>query len=253
MTSSTKRGLVLGLLATLAVAGVARAQISPANMRSGCISIAAATGLVETSLYSVPSGYDFVLTDFSFTPSGYGTPPVSGSWMVSLWIRNFNFNSDVRWVSGSQWDTYGNNWPVRMNWSTGIVFQANESLRFGMSGTQYPAATVCWSGYLVPTSTSSVMPPTQEPSLAMRVAPNPTTKQVELSFVLSRSQPVVLGVFSVDGRRLRTLHRGAMDAGSHRLTWDGRDDRGRLVADGMYFARLEAAEGSRTTSIVRVK
>lgn len=253
MRSSTKVRLMLAILVVIGVAGSAQAQISPANMRNGCTSIVAGTGLLETSLFIVPTGYDFVLTDFSFSPSGYGVPPASASWMVSLWIRNFNFNSDVRWVSGSQWDAAGNNWPVQMNWSTGIVFPTNEALRFGISGGPYPASTVCWSGYLVPNSTSSVLPRTEESLLAMRAAPNPTTKQVELSFDLTKSQTVVLGVFSVDGRRLRTLHRGTMEAGPHRLSWDGRDDRGRLVPDGMYFARLEAAEGSRTTSIVRMK
>jgi flagellar hook assembly protein FlgD len=37
---------------------------------------------------------------------------------------------------------------------------------------------------------------------------------------------------------------GALVSGSHALTWDGRDDRGRSVASGVYFIRLDA--GPRT-------
>src|SRR5689334_21072393 len=174
MRSSIRVGLAVATLWVVAVAGNARAQAIPANFRSGCTSLTAGTGLLETSLYNVPTGFDFVLTDFSFSPSGYGVPPASSSWVVALWIRNFNLNSDVRWVSGALWDNVGHEWPVHMNWSTGIVFPATEALRFGISGASRPAGTVCWSGYLVPSSTTSVIPSDEAPSLAMSAAPNPS-------------------------------------------------------------------------------
>jgi hypothetical protein len=243
--------LTLGILLAVGLAQTVQAQVNPADMRSGCTPITAGTGLLETSLFNVPTGYNFVLTDFSFSPTGYPTPPAAGPWAVSLWVRNWNLNSDVRWVSGALWDNVGHEWPVRMNWSTGIVFPATEALRFGISGAPIPASTVCWSGYLVPTTTSSVIPSAESSPLGMRAAPNPSTNEVELSFDLARPQAVVLGVFSVEGRRVRMLHRGTMEAGQHRFSWDGLDDRGRPVADGMYFARLDAKDGSRTTSLVR--
>lgn len=231
----------------------ARAQVTPANMQSGCLDVLAGGGTLENSLYIVPPGSSFVLTDFSFTPSGYPAPPVAATWAVSMWVRNWNLNNDLRWVTGGLWDANGNhNWPVHANWTTGIVFPSNEILRFGISGTAYPASTICWSGYLVPNSTSSVNQ-TPETQLGMRAAPNPATEDVVLSFDLATRQSVVLAVFSVQGRRIRTLQRGTLEAGHHQLAWDGLDDRGKPVADGMYFARLEAAEGSRTTSIVRVR
>jgi len=254
MRSNMPVRLALAALVAIGLAGSAQAQVNPNNMRSGCTSIGAGVGLLETSLYNVPTGYNFVLTDFSFSPSGYPTPPAAGTWTVSLWVRNFNFNSDVRWVTGGMWDGTQHEWPVNKNWSTGIVFPPNEAIRFGVGSNSYPAFTVCWSGYLVPAATSSVISPTSElPDLAVKVAPNPSTNRVELSFDLAKSQSVVLGVFSVEGRRIRTLHRGSMDAGPHKLSWDGLDDRGQPVADGMYFARLETREGTRTTGIVRMR
>jgi hypothetical protein len=246
--------LALGILVLVGSGTSARAQVSPVDMQSGCVTFAAGGGLLETSLYAVPAGSSFVLTDFSFTPSGYGVPPAAATWSVSMWVRNWNLNNDVRWVTGGLWDASGNhNWPVRANWTTGIVFPSNEILRFGISGAAYPASTICWSGYLVPNATSSANPTPGTPLLGMRAAPNPATKDVELSFDLAKRQSVVLAVFSVEGRRIRTLQRGTLEAGEHRLAWDGLDDRGKPVADGMYFARLEAAEGSRTTSIVRMR
>jgi hypothetical protein len=242
----------LVILALVGTGTSARAQVSPINMQSGCVNFPAGTGLLETSLYVVPTGFDFVLTDFNFSPSGYPAPPVAAAWTVSLWVRDWNLDNNVRWVTSALWDANGNhNWPVHANWTTGIV--SNEILRFGVGSTSYPASTVCWSGYLVPTATSSVNPTLEMPKLGMLVVPNPTTKNVELSFDLSKSQSVVLAVFSVEGRRIRTLHRGTLESGHHQLAWDGLDDHGKPVSDGMYFARLDAAEDSRTTSIVHVR
>lgn len=255
MTSSAKSRLALVVLLLLGATGSAGAQINPMNMKSGCTTFAAGAGLMETSLYAVPAGYNFVLTDFSFSPTSYPAPPASGPWAVSLWIRNW-IQSDVRWVSGALWDGVGHEWPVHLNWTTGIVFPANELVRFGIgggAGAPYPASTVCWSGYLVPSTTTSVIPGDEESSLAMRATPNPSTNDVDLGFELAKPQGVVLGVFSVEGRRVRALHRGTMEAGPHHFSWDGRDDRGRPVADGMYFARLDAKDGSRITSIVRMR
>jgi len=247
-------GLALMILVLVSTGANAGAQVSPANMQSGCINFVAGSGLMETSLYAVPTGFSFVLTDFNFSPSGYPAPPVAANWAVSMWVRDWNLDNNVRWVTGGLWDANGNhNWPVHANWTTGIVFPANEILRFGIAGAAYPASTVCWSGYLVSNATSSIDPAPETPRLGMRAAPNPATKDVELSFDLAKRQSVVLAVFSVEGRRIRTLQRGTLTAGHHQLAWDGLDDRGQPVADGMYFARLEAAEGSRTTSIVHVR
>jgi flagellar hook assembly protein FlgD len=51
---------------------------------------------------------------------------------------------------------------------------------------------------------------------------------------------VGLRVFDSSGRLVRRID-GATPAGGGfgSLTWDGRDDRGRLLADGVYFVRLQ--------------
>ena len=36
------------------------------------------------------------------------------------------------------------------------------------------------------------------------------------------------------------LRQGRVEAGYHRVVWDGRDDRGHAVANGVYLYRLEA-------------
>ena len=50
-------------------------------------------------------------------------------------------------------------------------------------------------------------------------------------------------IFDVSGRRVRTLIPGVMtDAGIHKADWDGKNDNGKQLASGVYFARF-VAEG----------
>mgnify|MGYP000442144917 CR=1 FL=1 len=73
--------------------------------------------------------------------------------------------------------------------------------------------------------------------------PNPfnvsTTISYQIPVGISGSQ-VKLRIFNVSGQLVRTLVDGTSEPGAYWVTWDGRDDRGRAVASGVYFYRLEA-------------
>ena len=49
-----------------------------------------------------------------------------------------------------------------------------------------------------------------------------------------------LSVFDARGRKVAELADRYHAAGTHRVEWAGRDDRGRLVPSGVYVYRLEA-------------
>ena len=68
--------------------------------------------------------------------------------------------------------------------------------------------------------------------------PNPFNPKTVIAFALPVSQDVTLAVYDVRGQRVRTLVRGALEAGNHEVTWLGRDDTGRQAASGTYFYRL---------------
>lgn len=72
-------------------------------------------------------------------------------------------------------------------------------------------------------------------------SPNPASGRTRLAYTLSRaSSRVKLSVHGVDGRSVRVLAEGPAGAGRHEATWDLRDDAGRTVRAGLYFARLES-------------
>jgi flagellar hook assembly protein FlgD len=79
--------------------------------------------------------------------------------------------------------------------------------------------------------------------------PNPAGGTSRFDFSLSRAGFVKLELFGASGARVRTLLNAELGAGAHESNWDGRDDQGRRLAPGLYFARL-TAEGQRLTRLV---
>lgn len=72
------------------------------------------------------------------------------------------------------------------------------------------------------------------------IGPNPSSGAARATFALAADARVELRVHDVAGRRVRTLDAGALPAGRHQLSWDGRDDAGRAVRAGLYFVGLQA-------------
>jgi len=78
------------------------------------------------------------------------------------------------------------------------------------------------------------------PSRTMLFAPwpNPASGPATVSFALSQRGDAELAIYSVDGRRVRTLASGPFEPGSYHFTWDGDDEQRRDVAPGVYYAQL---------------
>jgi len=84
-------------------------------------------------------------------------------------------------------------------------------------------------------------------------SPNPSHDEVALRFALPRSASVTLEVFTVTGRRVKTLIQGSHPAGVYRIRWDECDGFGRKVPSGVYFYRLETPGVTRTKRMVVVR
>lgn len=70
--------------------------------------------------------------------------------------------------------------------------------------------------------------------------PNPFNPSTNIDFALEAAGAARIRVYDAAGRLVRTLVDEPRAAGPHSVTWDGRDDEGRLVASGTYFYQLEA-------------
>ena len=68
--------------------------------------------------------------------------------------------------------------------------------------------------------------------------PNPFNPGTEISYQLSVVSKIRLEVFDLLGRPVRLLAAGQQHAGSHTISWDGRDERGVAMPSGIYTYRL---------------
>ncbi len=71
-------------------------------------------------------------------------------------------------------------------------------------------------------------------------APNPFVNSTEISYELPADGLADVRIFDVSGRLVRTLASGERQrAGVRTVEWNGLDDRGRRVASGVYFLRVD--------------
>ena len=98
--------------------------------------------------------------------------------------------------------------------------------------------------FLFPPAPSAVLPVGPVgPSVLRQNAPNPFNPSTTIAFGLARQDAVLLRVFDVKGRPVKTLLDGDLYGESHHdTTWDGRDDADRDLPSGIYFYRLDAGE-----------
>ena len=81
------------------------------------------------------------------------------------------------------------------------------------------------------------------------VKPNPTNGTTFIQFSLAQRGAADVSIYSVDGRRVKTLAHGIQDAGRHDLSWNGLNDQGTAMKSGVFFVRLETA-GLRATRLL---
>jgi hypothetical protein len=94
---------------------------------------------------------------------------------------------------------------------------------------------------------------TSPPFALFQNAPNPFNPSTAIRFSTPDAAAVDLGVFSVDGRLVRTLANRSLSAGQQEIVWDGLDHSGRACASGVYVYRLTAKQGVLTKRMTLVR
>jgi hypothetical protein len=95
--------------------------------------------------------------------------------------------------------------------------------------------------------------PAEERTDGVRVGspvPSPTSDGQVITLSLAARDRITLEVVDVAGRRIRTIQDGDLDAGTHRLWWDGRMDNGARAPSGIYWYRARWTGGAETERIV---
>jgi len=83
--------------------------------------------------------------------------------------------------------------------------------------------------------------------------PNPFRGSTAMRLSLAEAGPVKLVVYDLGGRRVRTLLDEVAPAGERVVPWDGRDDAGLALPQGLFVVRLVAGGGSHSQRVLLVK
>ena len=83
--------------------------------------------------------------------------------------------------------------------------------------------------------------------------PNPFNPTTTIEFYLAKQGNYRLDIYDVLGRKVRSLLNGSQPAGAQRITWDGKDDSGKMVSAGIYFYTLKGENFKQTRKMLLIK
>ncbi len=89
--------------------------------------------------------------------------------------------------------------------------------------------------------------------LSLTNYPNPFNPSTNINYQIEHGGPARLSVHDVRGRLVRTLVNEPREAGSYKVTWDGRDEDGQALPSGIYFARIKSGNTGASLKLVLMK
>jgi immune inhibitor A len=174
--------------------------------------------------------------------TGYDSAlPSSGLliWHVDESIADYGANDD-EWYPGH---TSSGHFKVALEQADGL-WELESTIPFGYvdySGDPYPGSSEEYHA-----STPSAYDLGQN-------YPNPFNPGTRIEYSVPRDGHVTLTVYNVLGERVRTLVDRKNQMGIHKVSWDGTDDEGTPVANGIYFYQLKAETFVNTNKMVLLK
>jgi hypothetical protein len=144
--------------------------------------------------------------------------------------------------TGKCWPCPGSSADLTANWAAATGFQ---------TGTYGPLYAIQDH-----TTVTGIEAPATAPGFnqLFQNRPNPFNPQTAIPFALSRPGRVVIRIYDVLGRTVRTLLDADQPAGFHIISWDGRLDSGMAAASGIYLYRITYPDGhtaSKKMSVLR--
>jgi hypothetical protein len=83
--------------------------------------------------------------------------------------------------------------------------------------------------------------------------PNPFNPAATIRYDLAEASQVVLNIYNILGREVRTLVNEKQTAGEKSVVWDSRDSAGKVVSSGVYIYRIQAGDYVQSRKMVLLR
>ena len=95
-------------------------------------------------------------------------------------------------------------------------------------------------------------------TVLLRNYPNPFNPETWIPYQLATPAEVMVSIYAVDGRLIRTLELGNQSVGTYQnrsraAYWNGKNELGELVSSGVYFYTFTAGDFTATRKMLIVK
>lgn len=94
-----------------------------------------------------------------------------------------------------------------------------------------------------------------EPARAFHLknSPNPFNHLTSITYQTTSTGHILLAIYSTSGALVCKLVEGRTSRGTHRVSWNGIDRKGRRLASGVYFCKLRTSEQSEVIRLTMVR
>jgi hypothetical protein len=80
--------------------------------------------------------------------------------------------------------------------------------------------------------------------------PNPFSTSTQFTFEITAAAEIAIDIYTLEGRKIKTIEPEYFSVGYHTISWDGRDAYGSRLANGVYLYRLKAKGEKKTVTYI---
>ncbi len=104
-----------------------------------------------------------------------------------------------------------------------------------------------------PNSAAQEDTPSRIKTPRLGITPSPITNLVKVDFQITSRSDINITIYNALGQIVKVLENALLERGQYTTTWNCRDSSNRIVANGIYYIRLEADHVRETRKILLVK
>jgi hypothetical protein len=91
------------------------------------------------------------------------------------------------------------------------------------------------------------------PTKITSVYPNPFSNESRISYSVKNTGTVQISIYNLLGQKVRQISNATKATGSYVTSWDGKDDHGNKLSNGIYFVRMQSNDSQDTKKVMFIK